>query len=409
MGETKVRVIFRVVLLTLAGTYIYGMSTGIRNNYGIMLNPIIENSGISFTTVSFILAVGQLVYGLVQPMFGLFAAKKGHKCTLLIGVVFIVAGLLLKPFCKSTLSLLITLGFILPIGTGAISYGIIMEVITPKIPTRLVSIVSGIVNASIGIGNAVLSPAINSVIKAGGLMHGMIMLSIPTLLILPVTLLIGRKDNIPASAGAAHSPLANAEPTHPKELFKRAFGSRTYIYLLIGFFICSFHCAIVTTHLPTAFQAYGFSSDAAAYAFSLYGVTTVMGSVICGALCGRFKLRTVLAVTYAIRPFTILFFLLAPKSLFVMTTFTVLLGFTSVSTVPPVSGLISRYFGVRSLATLFGFVFLMHQAGGFVGAWTGGLWFNMAGNYTGIWVINLVVNVLAAAISYAIRETPEEA
>lgn len=401
----KINIAFRVILLTLAGSFIYAMNAGIRNNYGIMLNSIIDNSGISFTSVSFVLAVGQLIFGLVQPVFGIIASKKGNVFVLISGIALMLAGMLLIPLSKSIISLMLCLGFILPAGTGAIFFGVIMGSIIPKIPAKSVPAVSGIVNASSGIGNSVLSPVINSLIKTGGLTHGMQILAIPVFLMLPVSLLIGKKDKtqtIQADGSISQPP--SKEQINIKEMFKAALKNKTYIYLMIGFFTCGFHMALITNHLPMQIQSFGFSSEVAAYAFSTYGITTIIGSVLSGSLCSKFKMKNVLGFYYGLRPLTILFFLILPKTIFTVTFFTALFGFSGVATVPPVSGIINRTFGAASIATLFGLVLFIHQIGGFFGAWFGGICFNITGSYTAIWVAAIAFGIAASAISFAIKE-----
>jgi len=108
-----------ILLLTLAGCLIYAMSAGIRSNYGILLNPIIENSGITYSYVSFALALAQLVFGIMQPVFGIIAMKYSGAFVLRRGVILLVAGLLLLPLCKDMWMLLIVLGGILPSGNGS--------------------------------------------------------------------------------------------------------------------------------------------------------------------------------------------------------------------------------------------------------------------------------------------------
>lgn len=405
--KNKINILFRVILLTLAGSFIYAMHSGIRNNYGIMINTIVDNSGLSFTSVSFILAVGQLIFGLVQPMFGIIAAKRGNVFAFVSGVVLTVAGLIITPLCKTDLSLMLCLGVILPAGHGAISYGLIVGTITPKIPAQSVSVVAGIINASSGIGNTVLSPVINSLIKNGGLMYGMLILTVPITLTLPISFLIRGKGR-PRAADNTSATITQLLPLRAevsvKNLFGAAMTNGAYIFLMIGFFTCGFHMALITNHLPTQIQSFGFSSEAAAYAFSIYGVTTIIGSVLSGCLCDKFKMKNVLGFYYGLRPITILFFLLLSKTLFNVTFFTALFGFSGAATVPPVFGIINRTFGAASIATLFGLVFFVHQIGGFFGAWFGGICFDITKSYNVIWNIDIILSVVASAVSFAIRE-----
>lgn len=54
-------------------------------------------------------------------------------------------------------------------------------------------------------------------------------------------------------------------------------------------------------------------------------------------------------------------FFIIPKSMLKICLIAALLGFTGASTVPPVSGTISKLYGAASLAALFGFVFFVHH------------------------------------------------
>ena len=54
-------------------------------------------------------------------------------------------------------------------------------------------------------------------------------------------------------------------------------------------------------------------------------------------------------------------------------------GLTWLSTVPPTSALVALMFGTRWFATLYGFAFVSHQVGGFLGVWLGGIVFEQFG------------------------------
>jgi len=405
--KIHVRLMLRIILLALAGSFIYAMYSGVRNNFGIMLGSIVESSGLSFASVSFILAVGQLVFGLVQPLFGALAAKRGTTPVLVSGVVLTVAGLVLTPLCRAILPLMLCLGVLVPAGCGAISYGLIMGTLTPKLPMGAVAAVSGIVNASSGIGNTVLSPVITALLSAGGLARGMLVMAVPIALTLPAALWMGRKSGAPPPEGIARTAVAPPKISAGSGL-RQALANTNYIFLMVGFFTCGFHMALITNHLPTQIRTFGFSAEAAAYAFSIYGIVTMVGSIVSGSLCGRLRMKNILGFYYALRPITIALFLLVPKTLLTVTLFTALFGLSGAATVPPVSGLISRAYGAANLATFYGLVFFVHQIGGFLGAWLGGICLSATGSYTGIWCASLGMSALAAAVSFAIREVRVE-
>jgi predicted MFS family arabinose efflux permease len=385
-----------VFFMSMAACLIYAVSSGIRSNYGIMLGAISKNSGISYSSVSFVLAVGQLVFGVMQPVFGVVALKKSNPFVLCCGVLLMVAGLLTIPFCKSLWLLMLSLGVILPSGTGALSFGIIMGAVTPKLSAGSASTLSGFVNASTGIGNTVLAPVIQFMIAFGGIGGAVFFLSVPTLILLPVSLWL-----CSSKTQSREPPLQPSERNIPlKALFSQALQSRTYRFLAVGFFTCGFHMAIIHTHLFTQITTYGLSKETAAFAFSIYGITSMAGPVIVGLLCSRVPMQWVLGCLYGSRGFIVLIFLLVPKNLFTVCAVTALLGLTGTSTVVPTSGLVGRAFGAAKLAMLFGLVFFIHQIGSFFSAWLGGISVTLTGSYTLIWCVCAAFSVVAAVASF---------
>lgn len=384
------------VLFTLAGCYVYMMNCGIRNNFGIMLSSIVENTGLAFASVSFVLAVGQLCFGITQPLFGVVADKKGNRFSLLLGIVLTLIGIILTPMCKSVISLILVLGILLPGGIGAISYGVIISTLTPRIPEKSRTFVSGIVNASSGIGNSILTPIISAAIIAGGLSMGMSVLAVFTAAMIPVTLLMfGRSKGMKTAV---------QHKTSTSELFRLAFKSRDYIFIMLGFFTCGFHMALITNHLPTQIVSYGYTSAEASTAFSIYGIATMVGAFISGILCSKIRMKNVLGTLYTSRTVITLLFFVLPKTMPVICIYIFLLGFTGSSTVSPVSGICGKLFGPRGVAILFSFAFLVHQFGSFLSAWLGGICFEAFGNYSLIWTVDMALCLFAGIISYMIKE-----
>lgn len=386
-----------LISLTLSAGLIYAVGSGIQSSYGIMLKSICSSSGISYSSVSFVLAIGQLMYGLTQPFFGLLALKKSNAFVLAFGAILTAAGLIAMPYCKSELLLLISLGIALPSGIGALSFGIIMSALSPAIPERFAAAISGIVTASSGIGSCVLSPIIQSRIAAGGLSSGVFFLAISALILLPVSLWLCKK----------RTPLKSQPQTQKLRaaaLFREAFRSRNYRRLMAGFFTCGFHMAIIELHLYSQFTSYGIADDTASYAFSVYGIITIAGSILSGAACSRFRMKHTLGTLYAFRAALTLWFLLSPKTVYTAFVFIALLGMTGNATVVPTSGLIEKEFGAHKLGTLFGFTFLCHQLGSFISAWLGGILISVTGSYNLIWVADAVLCVLAACASFTIKE-----
>ena len=397
-AHTSRRNLIKLTLVAFAACLLYGISSGIRANYGILINGISQNSGIPYSSVSFILAIAQLVYGIAQPLFGILAIKRSNTFVLLTGAVLMAAGLAGIPFCHSIWSLLPFLGIVFPAGTGAVSFGIIMGAISPLMNEKEAAAVSGIVTAGSGLGSTILSPAIQRSISAYGLQATMFALCIPVICLIPISWWISSSAKKVSTVPKSDSGLTM------KGMFSDAFRTKSFLFLMIGFFTCGFHMAMIETHLFSQFVSYGISEETAAYAFSLYGLAVILGSTASGILDSRFSMRNVLGGIYALRVVIVFMLLALPKTAAVMFMISILLGLTAASTVPPTSGLVGKLFGVRKMATLFGVTFLSHQIGCFFSSWLGGICIQMTNGYSLIWVASIFLSAIAAIASFSIND-----
>lgn len=393
MSKAPARSMVTVIALSAAACMICATSDGIRNNYGIMLQGIISNSGVDYASISLVLAVSQLFYGMIQPFFGLLAERKSNTLTLLIGAALTLSGLLMLPYCKNTITLMGCLGLLMPAGIGATSYGILMGSVSPKIPTHTIPIFSGFLNACSGVGNAALSPIIQSLMAKGGIYAVSMALSVPVAILVPLCFYVGKRE-------PGYRPAPKASQGH----FSDALANRTYRLLMLAFFTCGFHMALISNHLPSQITTYGISASTSAWAFSLYGIVTMLGSVYSGWLTARCNMKNVAAVYFGSRTIITAIFLILPKTPISVFIYAASLGLTGAATVPPVSGLISEEFGAARIASLYGFVFFIHQIGGFLGAWLGGLCYQFTGSYVQIWIVDMILAAIAAAACYAIHE-----
>ena len=123
---------------------------------------------------------------------------------------------------------------------------------------------------------------------------------------------------------------------------------------------------------------------------------------------GRWPLKRLLSLLYAVRGLAVLAFVLAPKTPAVLLLFSAVMGLSFLSTVPPTAGLVARFFGPANMAMLFGVVMVTHQIGGFLGAWLGGRIFAATQSYDWVWYLDILLAFAAALIHLPIREAPAQ-
>ncbi len=391
------------IILVIAACIVHGIMQGVKDNYGIMMNGLVKTSGISYQYVSFCIGVGALVYGVAQPFLGMLALKKSNVFVLILGIVFTVLGLIITPLCRDPFSMLLFFGLVLPFGTTGLCFGIVMGALTPVIGEKRSAVVSGIVQASAGIGDAFMSPALQGLSDNFGIKFAMSATAIPFILIIPIVIWIGivNKKNRTNVIDDKRSISFTA-------MLKAAFKDRNYRLILIGFATCGFNMSIIESHLFSQYISYGIENSTASLTLTVYGIATMVGAVLSGYLGTKFKMKNVLGTLYGMRVIISLGFLFVPKSVPFAFAATTLLGLCGDATVPPTSGIVSQRFGAEKMAVLYGFALIGHQVGAFASSFLGGIFIKNGIGYEPLWAVNLFLAAIAATASYMIKEDTKE-
>ncbi len=391
--------------LILAASAMLMITMGVRQSLGLFVKPIGESTGLSIVDISFALAIGQFVWGAVQPVFGALADQRGSGRVLVAGGILLAAGMALTPMFSSSWGLLATLGVLAAAGAGAGSFSILIGATARRIPAEKRSMAAGVINAGGSFGQFLFAPFAQAVISAAGWAAGMWALAISALATLPLAWPLRKRKESPIDATTASA--AEAETSHIglREQLRVAARDRSYWLLHLGFFTCGVHIAFLVTHLPSEIALCGLSEGVSATALALIGLFNVGGSLAAGWLGQRYRMKSLLALMYASRAAMIAIYLVSPPTPIVFYVFAAGLGLTWLATVPPTAGLVGKLFGPRYLGTLFGLTLFSHQIGGFFGAWVGGLVIERFGDYTWMWYADMALALLAAVANLPIRET----
>ncbi len=388
-----------VWVTTLMAASILMITMGTRQSMGLYVGPLNTDTGLGIVSISLAMAIGQFVWGAVQPIAGAFADKYGPRPVLLYGLLILVVGTAVTPFVNSQMGLILTMGLLTAMGAGACSFSVLLGAAAQRMPATSRGAASGIINAGGSFGQFVFAPIIGKLIQWVGWMGTMWSMAAVALLAIP---LLNRLTS------DTHAP--TAVPTTPegglKKAVSEAMRNPSYLLLHLGFFTCGFHIAFLVTHLPTEVGLCGLSPTVASWSLALIGLANIVGSLIAGSCVNLYRSKYVLAVMYGSRAVLIALYLLAPKTEWTFYAFAVGLGLTWLATVPPTAALVGKLFGIRYLATLFGLTLLSHQIGGFLGAYLGGLVFDAQGDYHWMWWADIALSAMAALINLPIKEAP---
>jgi MFS family permease len=392
--------------LMLAAAAIMMLTMGARQTMGLFLSPLNTATGLGIASISLALAVGQLMWGVAQPVFGAVADRYGSMRVIIIGALMLAAGTALTPFMHSQAGLLLSMGVLSAAGAGAGSFSILIGAAAQRLPAERRAFASGFINAGGSFGQFVFAPAVQAIISSAGWVVAMLSIAASALFTIPLAWPLRTPPR--PRAGKVTSSAAAAAPAGPgmAAQVRLALRDRSYLCLHAGFFTCGFHIAFLVTHLPGEVSLCGLPASVSAASLALIGLFNIAGSLSVGMLASRYRMKSMLAVMYGSRAVIILIYLAAPKTALTFYVFAAALGATWLATVPPTAGLVAKLFGVRYLATLFGLTLLSHQVGGFFGAWLGGLSFVRFGNYNWMWYVDIALALAAALVNLPIREAP---
>ena len=373
------------------------VTMGVRQSSGLFMSPINTSTGLGIVSLSLALAIGQFVWGAVQPIAGAVADRYGPGRVLAAGLVVLALGCALTPFMDSTTGMVIALGILSAAGSGAGSFSVLIGAVSRKLDSAKRGQAAGMINAGGSLGQFVFAPLTQKLITSVGWMGAMYGLAIAALAALPLAHALRAREPVISHAAADGSGGL-------RHAVRDAVRDRSYLLLHAGFFTCGFHIAFLVTHLPGEVGLCGLPAEVASGALALIGLANIAGSLLAGWAVGRWRSKMILFWMYASRAGLVLIYLAAPRTEWTFYLFAIGLGLTWLATVPPTAGVVGKLFGTRYLATLFGLTLLSHQIGGFFGAWLGGLALARTGDYQWMWYADAALAAAAALVNLPIRE-----
>ena len=390
----------KTALVTLiAASLVVLISLGVRQTFGMFFMDFRDDLGISLTQSGLSIGLQMLMWGLTGPIFGVIADKYGGHKAISLAFLFFIAGVYFLYAGPNTgIFFQIDLGILVGIGLGGTAISIPMSIVGKHFPLSNRTIAMSIVTA-VGSFGYFLSPILTEYSLTS---NGWQTTLVAFLIALAIGLIISYFVRSPSLEQTIEKP--NTQGT--LDALKEAIGTKSYILLVSGFFVCGFHITLVGTHVPTYVIDRGLESWTAAAILSLIGLFNIFGSLSSGYLSTKMSKKVILSAIYSLRGLSIILFIFLPASNINAFIFGASFGFLWLSTVPATSGIVAHMFGTKYLGLLYGIVFLSHQIGSFFGAYLGGLFHDLYGSYDYAWYLAIALSVFAAIIHLPIKEQP---
>jgi len=379
-----------------AGCLIALITFGARTSFGLFTEPLSALRGWDRETFALAIAVQNLLWGVGQPFAGAIADRFGPGRVLATGGAVYAVGVALMSASHSGATLALSGGVLVGLGLSGGSFTIVIAAFARLVDEERRSWAMGLATAMGSLGQFVFAPLGQAFIGAYGPATALALIGGCVALVPVLAAALSGGDGTAEAARRQSSSMAVREAlTHP-----------SYLLLTSGFFVCGFHIAFVSTHLPPYLTELGLGTGLAAWALALIGLFNVIGAYGAGVLGGIYSRRLLLSGIYASRGAAFALFVLLPATPATVLLFAAAIGLLWLSTVPLTSGLIAVMFGTRHLGLLFGVVFLSHQIGAFVGVWLGGAVYDATGAYDLVWWASIALGMAAAVVHLPISERP---
>jgi MFS family permease len=384
-------------LLILSACLLLLLSFGYRSGFGLFVKPITEANGWGREVISVALAVQNLCWGIVAVFAGGLADRFGNAKVIVAGTVLYALGMQLMSGVDNPWLLNVSTGLLVGAGVAGTSFGIVLPAMARAVGEERRQWALGLGTAVGSLGQFAVVPVAQLLIGAFGWMTALNILAASSLAMalfaMPLAPYSGKQEAAQKTEGQTVS-----------EALQEAVGHRSYVLLVSGFFVCGFHVAFITAHMPAFLTDNGFAANVGAWSISIIGLCNIFGAYLSGILSGRILKRHVLVFIYLSRAAAITLFLLIPISLVSVLVFSAVMGFLWLATVPATSGLVAVMFGTRYMALLYGIVFLGHQIGSFIGVWLGGWLYDRSGSYDLVWWLGVALGIMAAIVHWPIKE-----
>ena len=395
----------KTALVTLvAACFVVNVTMGVRQTFGLFSGDFEIDCGISNTEFGLAIALHALIWGIVTPIFGRFADKHGgSKMVIFTLIVYGVGVLALGNNFNTGTWFQINLGLLVGIGLGGAAGTILAPVVTKHFPNQSRGKAAGYVTAFGGLGMFIF-PLLTKylMIEVGWQSTFTVFAIILFTMCIPGFFLKkpeGDKENISFEK-------ENKTNDSVIKVLKESFAHKGFRLLVLGFFVCGFQITLVATHVPRYVQDRGLDDWTGFAILSLIGLFNIIGVLIMGYLSDKYSKKMLLSGLYFLRAISIMLFIFLPPSNISAIAFGITFGLLWLATVPATNGIVAQVFGAKNLSMLFGIVFLNHQIGSFLGAYLGGVFYDIFGNYDYAWYLAILLSFVATLLHLPIDEKP---
>ena len=218
-----------------------------------------------------------MLWGLGQPLAGAIADRFGALRVMCVGALLYAGGLLTMRYAATPLSLDLGAGVLIGFGLSGCSFNLVLSAFSKLLPLERRGVALGAGTAAGSFGQFLFAPFGVAMIGNFGWQTALMVFAGLMLLIVPLSLALATP---PAAPG--HVPAVGQQSF--RTALAEAFGHRSYVLLVLGFFTCGFQLAFITVHLPAYLVDRGIPAQTGGWVIAAIGLFNIIGSLSVGSV-----------------------------------------------------------------------------------------------------------------------------
>ncbi len=378
----------RLILMGTALLLTLGM--GIRQSFGLFLGPITHDLGVTAADFTLALAIQNIVWGLSQALVGAISDRFGLRITMIAGAAIYIVGLVILAAAHGELALIIS-GGLIGVALSCTATSLAMTACARAVSAERRTKMLGVVSAVGSLGTLVVPLITQGLLAREPWQMGALFFVLLGIAMLPAAFWAGGADRIAGHHGKTAGSM--------REVLGQAMRNRPFLVMSGAYFVCGLNLIFLTTHLPTYLAICGQSPMLSAEALGVIGGVSAIGSLMTGWLGSRFPKHILLGLLYILRAIMFAVYFVMPPTPTSTLVFAAAMGLLWwPGLVPLIGGMVAEMFGTRYMATLLGVSFVVHQLGSSLGAWGGGVIYDLSGSYGAAWKIGTLIGFTAGVV-----------